>query len=243
MTRVRHVGIDLLTWRPPFFLSFFRRDRWPPNLLPAKSGAPSDDVTLAATELNAAETNEFHAKLFCVLSRYKAICGGGFQCALPPRVWQTLRAELGLELEGFASPLNCTLDRCEAHIPTVIPRLPPSFSRFLPSLPFARSLALSSLCRPFSQYLSDSSPHHRHIGTSLSRPCKHALAHGMWALPRLAVHVPSSLKAIPCMSISRLLVPSPVSFSSLSVPQIVLRLSTLTQRLGARVRSSSCCPR
>lgn len=83
------------------------------------AGAPSADATLAVTELNAAETAEFHAKLFCVLSRYKAICGGGFQCALPPRVWQTLRAELGLELEGFASPLNCTLDRyCSAFVDT-----------------------------------------------------------------------------------------------------------------------------
>jgi hypothetical protein len=77
----------------------------------------------------------FHSRLFCLLQRYKSICGGGFQCALPPVVWATLREELELELEGFASPLNCTLDRC-------VLALPPSGAHTRPVLAVAPSAAV-----------------------------------------------------------------------------------------------------
>ena len=70
-------------------------------------------------ESSAEQEIRFHSALFRLLLRYKALSGGGFQCALPPSVWAVLKGELGVELEGFASPLNCTLGRfCSAFADT-----------------------------------------------------------------------------------------------------------------------------
>ena len=52
-----------------------------------------------------------HARMFALLQRYKALHGAGFHAACPPAVFETLRAQLGVEFEGFASPLNCYFPR------------------------------------------------------------------------------------------------------------------------------------
>jgi phosphorylated CTD-interacting factor 1 len=49
----------------------------------------------------------FLVDLFKLLLRYKALDGGGFQCALPKIVFECLESCWGVEFEGFASPLNC----------------------------------------------------------------------------------------------------------------------------------------
>merc|ERR1711981_309496 len=45
--------------------------------------------------------------VFILLSRYQAVSGAGFQCSLPPAVFECLEALWGVECEGFASPFNC----------------------------------------------------------------------------------------------------------------------------------------
>ena len=49
----------------------------------------------------------FHDALFCVLARYNAVGGHGFQAACPEGVMALLGARLGVGHECFASPLNC----------------------------------------------------------------------------------------------------------------------------------------
>ena len=43
--------------------------------------------------------------------RYDALAGGGFQAACPREVFQVLREQLGVDMECFASPMNCTWSR------------------------------------------------------------------------------------------------------------------------------------
>lgn len=62
----------------------------------------------------------FLADAFCVLARVMALQGGapragGMQAACGPAVFDVLRAEMGVELEVFASPLNARFSRfCSA---------------------------------------------------------------------------------------------------------------------------------
>jgi len=54
----------------------------------------------------------FLAACYCALARVLALQGGepragGMQAACSPAVFDSLRADFGLRLEGFASPLNC----------------------------------------------------------------------------------------------------------------------------------------
>jgi hypothetical protein len=51
----------------------------------------------------------FLQALASLLLRYQALDGGGFQCAIPPPVFASLRKLWGVEHECFASPLNATL--------------------------------------------------------------------------------------------------------------------------------------
>jgi hypothetical protein len=48
----------------------------------------------------------FNSDVFCLLLRYKSLHGGGFQAALPGPVFDVLKRDFGVEMEGFASPLN-----------------------------------------------------------------------------------------------------------------------------------------
>lgn len=50
---------------------------------------------------------EFHRHVFSLLCRYHAIQGHGFQAAMPEQAFDVLHQELGVDLECFASPLNC----------------------------------------------------------------------------------------------------------------------------------------
>ena len=43
--------------------------------------------------------------------RYDALAGGGFQAACPREVFQVLHEHLGVDMECFASPMNCTWGR------------------------------------------------------------------------------------------------------------------------------------
>ena len=61
----------------------------------------------------------FHARLFAVLLRYKAIHGYGFQASVGPEVFNTLRASVGAEFECFASPLNAFHGRYHSAFPDV----------------------------------------------------------------------------------------------------------------------------
>eukprot|EP00457_Paulinella_chromatophora_P004754 gb/GEZN01004767.1/.p1 GENE.gb/GEZN01004767.1/~~gb/GEZN01004767.1/.p1 ORF type:complete len:583 (-),score=85.67 gb/GEZN01004767.1/:124-1872(-) len=51
--------------------------------------------------------SSFHRALFCLLLRYKAIRGPGFQAALSGIVFDCLQKEFEVNFECFASPLNC----------------------------------------------------------------------------------------------------------------------------------------
>ena len=51
----------------------------------------------------------FLGSVLALLVRYQSLDGGGFQCAVPRSVFRVLEDEWGVDCEGFASPLNCTL--------------------------------------------------------------------------------------------------------------------------------------
>jgi phosphorylated CTD-interacting factor 1 len=50
---------------------------------------------------------QFLPRLFCLLARYSALDGAGYQAALPERVFEGLNKHMEISHEGFASPLNC----------------------------------------------------------------------------------------------------------------------------------------
>ena len=80
------------------------------------------EATLQLSERRLATLRELHAHkgggddderrfgraLLAMMLRYQALDGGGFQCAVPPPVFECLRRQWGVACEGFASPLNCT---------------------------------------------------------------------------------------------------------------------------------------
>jgi len=57
-------------------------------------------------ERHAGDGERFHERLFCLLTRYRALGGDGFQAAVCPPAFQVLREHLQVSLECFASPLN-----------------------------------------------------------------------------------------------------------------------------------------
>ena len=75
--------------------------------------ARTDSVTntLAPSTSAAADVSEkcFRQALMSMLLRYQSLDGGGFQCAVPPPVFECLQSLWGVDVEGFASPLNSTL--------------------------------------------------------------------------------------------------------------------------------------
>jgi phosphorylated CTD-interacting factor 1 len=50
-------------------------------------------------------------RIFCLVTRYEALRGAGFQCAVPGACFESLREVLGNTIECFASPLNCRYER------------------------------------------------------------------------------------------------------------------------------------
>ena len=48
----------------------------------------------------------FDERVFCVLCRYEALKGAGFQCAVPGAAFDGFRAHLGDTVECFASPFK-----------------------------------------------------------------------------------------------------------------------------------------
>uniref|UniRef100_A0A7S3TRY3 PCIF1 WW domain-containing protein n=2 Tax=Emiliania huxleyi TaxID=2903 RepID=A0A7S3TRY3_EMIHU len=67
-----------------------------------------------------AAAERFPEVAFCVVARQLSLQGGhegagGMQAACPPSVFETLRQDLGVTRELFASPLNCAFPRfCSA---------------------------------------------------------------------------------------------------------------------------------
>eukprot|EP00760_Papus_ankaliazontas_P007619 PhM_4_TR13411/c0_g1_i1/m.81795/K17584/PCIF1; phosphorylated CTD-interacting factor 1 len=69
--------------------------------------------------------DHYHRRLFTMLQRYRNATGtrpgegSGHHAATPPDVLQTFRGELGVEMECFASPLNCHFPHfCSAFVDT-----------------------------------------------------------------------------------------------------------------------------
>lgn len=64
----------------------------------------------------------FHRRLFCMLARYEALSGHGYQAALSEHGFRVLRRLMGVTFECFASPLNCHFGRhCSAFPDTDAP--------------------------------------------------------------------------------------------------------------------------
>jgi hypothetical protein len=61
------------------------------------------------------DDQHFCRAVMIMMLRYQSLDGGGFQCALPPPIFDCLRILWGVSREGFASPLNCTLGAGEFH--------------------------------------------------------------------------------------------------------------------------------
>eukprot|EP01062_Namystynia_karyoxenos_P030377 TRINITY_DN22709_c0_g1_i1.p1 TRINITY_DN22709_c0_g1~~TRINITY_DN22709_c0_g1_i1.p1 ORF type:complete len:612 (+),score=141.92 TRINITY_DN22709_c0_g1_i1:170-1837(+) len=65
---------------------------------------------------------EFRYRLWCLLSRYSALGGHGYQAAVSARGFDVLREHLGVNFECFASPLNARFPRhCSAFADTDAP--------------------------------------------------------------------------------------------------------------------------
>lgn len=63
--------------------------------------------TSSSTDLTSQQEVAFHRALFCVLARYHTQGGHGFQAACTEHVFDVLYSRFGVNLECFASPLNC----------------------------------------------------------------------------------------------------------------------------------------
>eukprot|EP00163_Fabomonas_tropica_P028418 TRINITY_DN577_c0_g2_i1.p1 TRINITY_DN577_c0_g2~~TRINITY_DN577_c0_g2_i1.p1 ORF type:complete len:481 (-),score=63.84 TRINITY_DN577_c0_g2_i1:434-1876(-) len=62
---------------------------------------------------------QFNQALYCLLTRYHALLGHGYQAAIPEHTFDTLREFFGVSSEGFASPLNSHFaNYCSAFIDT-----------------------------------------------------------------------------------------------------------------------------
>ena len=77
---------------------------------------------LVGYDSDASCLSTFHARLFCLLQRYEAIGGSGFQAALNSHVFDVLKDRLDVSFECFASPLNCRYEQfCSAFPDTDAP--------------------------------------------------------------------------------------------------------------------------
>ena len=93
------------------------RALWTMHRAPLKPSKSADDkgAVTAATPGDGEDSEEddenkeaaFRASLFCLLSRYNAVQGHGFQAACSEHVMRVFAERLGVTHECFASPLNC----------------------------------------------------------------------------------------------------------------------------------------
>eukprot|EP00965_Chrysotila_dentata_P004608 149938-Pleurochrysis_carterae.AAC.1 len=68
-----------------------------------------------ASEGAAAFSDTFLRRVLCLLLRYEALGGHGYQSAVERRAFEVLRDRCGVHAECFASPLNCTnMQYCSA---------------------------------------------------------------------------------------------------------------------------------
>ena len=65
------------------------------------------------------DAGDVDERIFCVLARYEALRGAGFQCAVPGAAFDGLRRYLGCTVECFASPLNCRFERYFSAFPAL----------------------------------------------------------------------------------------------------------------------------
>lgn len=73
----------------------------------------------SSTNSSSSAREQFHARLFALLLRYKSIQGHGFQAAAGPNVFDLLRQQLSVGFECFASPLNAHFSRFGSAFPDV----------------------------------------------------------------------------------------------------------------------------
>ena len=90
-----------------------------------KAAASSSSTPSSATALTAdaavPSLEDFHRRLYCLLSRYDSLGGAGYQAALGPNGFSYLHTFLGVSMECFASPLNCRY--CPSLLLSVCPQL------------------------------------------------------------------------------------------------------------------------
>lgn len=77
------------------------------------------ETRFAANSCTCVPGISFHQAVFCLLQRYVAVQGSGFQAACNPEVFSLLSSALGVDTECFASPLNAYFPRfCSAFADT-----------------------------------------------------------------------------------------------------------------------------
>jgi len=65
----------------------------------------------AGSSQDPSDEQEFLRALCCLLARYEALSGSGYQAAVPRAGFRVLREAFGVRAECFASPLNCCYAR------------------------------------------------------------------------------------------------------------------------------------
>ena len=69
----------------------------------------SSNSSNSKEEVDEADDVTFYNDLYCLLVRYQALNGHGYQAAVSEHVFNTLKEYLHVSIECFASPLNCNL--------------------------------------------------------------------------------------------------------------------------------------
>lgn len=74
-----------------------------------KFGDISEDPINFLNSMLEEDQPQIRKAIYCCLSRYEALRGAGYQCAVPASVFQAAATKCGLDatIECFASPLNC----------------------------------------------------------------------------------------------------------------------------------------
>lgn len=78
-------------------------------IAPAAPPAAPPAVAPAVGSTVGSNTSIFHRRVLCLLLRYEALGGHGYQAAVSEAAFEVLRRRLGVSCECFASPLNATL--------------------------------------------------------------------------------------------------------------------------------------
>ena len=84
------------------------------------TASSGDDPIVTMTALVEDDRVLFQKSVYCLLARYEALKGAGFQCAVPGVAFEAAaECGLGTTIECFASPLNCRYERFCSAFPDV----------------------------------------------------------------------------------------------------------------------------